>query len=53
MIGLVLAFHVFQSYRAQAASGEKQFWQLVGAAALSATTLGFGIHSFWKSRNLH
>jgi hypothetical protein len=53
IIGLVLAFHVFQSYRAQAASGEKQFWQLVGAAALSATTLGFGIHSFWKSRNLH
>jgi xanthine/uracil permease len=53
IIGLVLAYHVFQSYRNQPAGGEKQIWQLFASAALSAVTLAFGIHSFWKSRNLH
>lgn len=52
IIGVALAFHVFQSYRSQTADGEKQFWQLGFSAALSAVTLAFGIHSFWKSRNL-
>ena len=27
-------------------------WGVAGAAALSLLTLGFGIHSFWKSRKL-
>ena len=52
IIGLVLAWHVVQSYRNQAAEGEKQIWQLLASAVLSAVTLAFGIHSFWKSRNL-
>jgi hypothetical protein len=52
IIGMVLAYHVFQSYRSQPAGGEKQVWQLLASAVLSAITLAFGIHSFWKSRNL-
>ena len=52
IIGVVLAYHVFQSYRTQPADGEKQVWQLFVSAALSAVTLAFGIHSFWKARNL-
>jgi len=52
IIGVVLAYHVFQSYRTQPADGEKQVWQLLASAALSAVTLAFGIHSFWKARNL-
>jgi xanthine/uracil permease len=52
IIGVVLAYHVFQSYRNQPADGEKEIWQLLASAALSAVTLAFGIHSFWKSRNL-
>jgi xanthine/uracil permease len=52
IIGVVLAYHVFQSYRSQTANGEKQIWQLLVSAVLSAVTLAFGIHSFWKSRNL-
>jgi formate hydrogenlyase subunit 3/multisubunit Na+/H+ antiporter MnhD subunit len=52
IIGVVLAYHVFQSYRTQTADGEKQIWQLLASVALSALALAFGIHSFWKSRNL-
>jgi hypothetical protein len=52
IIGLVLAFHVFQTYRSQTAEGENGFWQLGAPAAISAVALAFGIHSFWKSRNL-
>jgi formate hydrogenlyase subunit 3/multisubunit Na+/H+ antiporter MnhD subunit len=52
IIGVALAYHVFQSYRSQAAEGEKEFWQLGMSAALSAFALAFGIHSFWKARNL-
>jgi len=52
VIGLVLGFHVVQSYRKHTAIGESEFWQLGASAVLSAVTLAFGIHSFWKSRNL-
>jgi len=52
IIGVVLAYQVFQSYRIQTANGEKQIWQILASAVLSAITLAFGIHSFWKSRNL-
>jgi xanthine/uracil permease len=52
VIGLVLGFHVFQTLRKHTAAGENEFWQLAASAALSAVTLAFGIHSFWKARNL-
>ena len=52
VIGLVLGFHVFQSYRKHATAGENDIWLLGAAAVLSVVTLAFGIHSFWKSRNL-
>ncbi len=52
IIGVALAYHVFQAYRSQTADGEKEFWQLGASAALSAVALAFGIHSFWKARNL-
>jgi len=52
IIGLVLAYHVFQTYRIPSTEGEREYWQLGATAALSAIALAFGIHSFWKSRNL-
>jgi uncharacterized membrane protein len=52
IIGVVLAFHVFQAYRNQPAEGENGIWQLGTSAVVSAVALAFGIHSFWKSRNL-
>jgi len=52
IIGVALGFHVFQSYRKHALAGKDESWQIWVAAALSAVTLAFGIHSFWKSRNL-
>ena len=52
IIGAALAFHVFQSYRSQPAESDRGIWQLGASAALSALSLAFGIHSFWKARNL-
>ncbi|HLQ75828.1 MAG TPA: hypothetical protein VK210_00645 [Terriglobia bacterium] len=52
LIGVALGFHVFQSFRKHAQAGENESWQIWVAGALSAVTLAFGIHSFWKSRNL-
>jgi hypothetical protein len=44
-------FHAVSEFRASAGSPENPLW-LLGAAALSLLTLGFGIHSFWKARKL-
>lgn len=51
IIGLVMGFHVFRSYRSHVSAGGG-IWQLVAMGLFSALILGFGIHSFWKSRNL-
>jgi len=53
IIGLSLAYHVFQSYRSHTNGDGGGIWQLVAMGVFSALMLGFGIHSFWKSRNLH
>jgi len=52
LIGIALAFHVFQTYRSQTTEDKPEIWQLGASAALSAVSLAFGIHSFWKARNL-
>jgi len=52
IIGLTLAFHVFRSYRSHGNEGGSGIWQMVAMGLFSALILGFGIHSFWKSRNL-
>jgi hypothetical protein len=40
-----------KEYREYVASVDNP-WGIIGAAALSVLTLGFGIHSFWKARKL-
>jgi len=52
IIGLSLGFHVFQSYRSHRNGDGSGIWQLVAMGLFSALTVAFGIHSFWKSRNL-
>jgi len=52
IIGVALAFHVIQTYRNPTAEGGREFWQLGVSATLAALSLAFGIHSFWKARNL-
>lgn len=44
-------FYAVKEYRRFPESTDN-LWGIVGAAGLSALTLGFGIHSFWKSRKL-
>jgi hypothetical protein len=50
--GAIFGVHAFQEYRKQAEAAEAASWQFFSAAILAALTLGFGLHSFWKSRNL-
>ena len=44
-------FYAVKEYRRVAGSGDNG-WRVAGAAMLSLSTLGFGIHSFWKARKL-
>jgi hypothetical protein len=41
----------FKEYRRFPETNEN-LWEIAAAAGLSAVTLGFGIHSFWKARKL-
>ena len=52
LIGLSLGYHVFQSYRSHKTGEGNGIWQLVAMGLFSILILGFGVHSFWKSRNL-
>jgi uncharacterized membrane protein len=52
IIGLALGYHAFQAYRKHVAAGDGELWQLWTSAVLSIVTVAFGIHSFWKARNL-
>ena len=52
IIGVALGYHAFQAYRKHAAEEGGEIWQLWTSAILSIVTIGFGIHSFWKARNL-
>jgi hypothetical protein len=49
--GLAFGFHAVKEYR-RLSSAESLNWQLVSAALLALLTVVFGLHSFWKSRNL-
>lgn len=53
LIGFALAFgySAFKEYKTYTASADNA-WSLVAMAGLSLLMLTFGIHSFWKSRNL-
>jgi hypothetical protein len=44
-------FHAFKEFRTSGGIPANPFW-FVGAVLLCLLTLGFGIHSFWKSRKL-
>ena len=48
--GAVFGFHAVQEYRK--AETSENGWQFFAAAILALLTLAFGLHSFWKSRNL-
>lgn len=52
VLGVALGVHAVQSYRKYSAASENEIWQIGASAVLSVVTLSFGIHSFWKSRNL-
>jgi len=47
----VFGYYAIKEYRNLEESAET-VWGIMGAAGLSVLTLGFGIHSFWKSRKL-
>ena len=49
--GALFGLHAFQEYRRQT-EADTAGWQFFSAAILALLTLGFGLHSFWKSRNL-
>jgi hypothetical protein len=51
VFSLLFGFHAVKEYREYVASVDNP-WGIIGAAALSVLTLGFGIHSFWKARKL-
>jgi hypothetical protein len=53
LIGLSMAFHVVKAYRNHRSDDGTGIWSTVGMGLFSALILAFGIHSFWKSRNLH
>jgi glycerol uptake facilitator-like aquaporin len=46
-----LGYYAVKEYRKFPETNES-VWVIVAAAGLSILTLGFGIHSFWKSRKL-
>jgi len=50
--GAAFGFHAVQEYRKHTAADETGGWQFFSAAVLALLTLSFGLHSFWKSRNL-
>jgi hypothetical protein len=50
VFGAAWGFHALQEYRKGAAHSFG--WQFLSAASLAFLTLVFGLHSFWKSRNL-
>ena len=47
----VFGYYAFKEYRKLPETTEN-IWGIGAAAGLSVLTLGFGIHSFWKSRKL-
>jgi uncharacterized membrane protein len=50
--GAAFGFHAVQEFRKHTAADESLGWQAVSAAVLALLTVAFGLHSFWKSRNL-
>jgi hypothetical protein len=52
VFGAAFGFHAVQVYRKQLDAAEPVSWQFFSAAVFALLTLGFGLHSFWKSRNL-
>jgi len=50
--GAAFGFHAVQEYRKHVQADEVGGWQFFAAAILALLTLSFGLHSFWKSRNL-
>lgn len=51
VFGAIFGYYAFKQYRNFPETTEN-IWGIASAAGLSLLTLGFGIHSFWKSRKL-
>ena len=53
LLGFAVAFgyNAFKEYRKYSESASNIWW-IVASVCLSLLTLSFGIHSFWKARNL-
>ena len=51
IFAVAFGYYAIKEYRNFPETTES-IWGAVGAAGLSILTLGFGIHSFWKSRKI-
>lgn len=51
VFAIAFGYQAVKEYREYVGTTENPFW-ILGAAALSLLTLGFGLHSFWKARKL-
>jgi hypothetical protein len=51
VFAVIFGYYAFKQYRNLPETTEN-IWTIVAAAGLSLLTLGFGLHSFWKSRKL-
>ena len=52
LFAAALGFYAIKGYRKFPESETDGMWEVVAASGLSLLTLGFGVHSLWKSRKL-
>ena len=52
VFAIAFGFFAIKEYRKFNHSTAEGMWEVVAASGLSLLTLGFGVHSLWKSRKL-